>query len=147
MDSLKKAKDSIEGFIQLADFLKEVKEKLPKSENLPTQVKNLEHMRDQLAKEVVELQAKKSKLASEFQSEHEHKIQELEKGIKDLDIAKSVFESEKSKVRNDAMTNQNKSIELKSLMAQYGDGIKEYQEKVRQLDEKVKKIGELTSVR
>lgn len=143
MDSMKKALEIIDGQIRLAEFLKEMRDKLPKLGDLPTQISNLELTKSGLSAKVDELTKKLAGLTAEVQTEKAKQIEEIQVKLTAVSDIKAALEGERAKLKNDSARLLARETELTQMIAGYERETKAMLDTKAQLNEKLKKIGEV----
>jgi len=140
---MKKALEAVDGFIHLADFLKEVKETIPKLEDIPNQVKNLEATKKALSEEVDSLNKTRLRVKEDIEAEKEKEIQQINSKTRELSEKTALLDQERTQIKNELLRIETRDKELTSMIAGYERAIEEAKESKAKLDEKLKAIGEV----
>ena len=141
--NVKKSMEAVEAFLSLADFLRDVKESIPKLENIPVEVKNLETQKTLLAEEVASLNKTRDNIKSEVEKEKEKEVQQINSTLRSVSEKESLLDSERTQIKNEQGRIDIRDKELTDMIASYEKATKEAQESKRKLDEKLKAIGEM----
>lgn len=142
MESMKKAQDSLESFIKLADFLKEVQDYVKKNKDLPQQVATLEAQNKAASKEVEELVKKRSELKAEIQKERETQLANIDSLQKSANSKSALLDEERAKVKNERDVIVVKEAVLERSIADYNAAKSDFEAKSKVLDEKMKRVSE-----
>ena len=128
MESLRKAKEEIDGLLKIADFLKEAKEIMAKFGDLPAQIVNWEQTKKSLIAEVDDLNKQKAQLKTDIESERAAEINSIRDKTRELDSLRSIVDQERIKIQNEASRMEVRENELKQLISSYEKATQDAQE-------------------
>lgn len=139
----KKATDVIDGFLNLADLLREIKETVPKLEDIPGQIKNLEAHKKQLTDEVDSLNRTRDEIRGFVEAEKAKEIAEINSKLRSVSEKESLLDSERTQIKNELGRIETRDKELTDMIGSYEKATKEAQESKSRFDAKLKEMGEL----
>lgn len=139
MEALKKLEDSLE------QFKKEAKAIESNYAGKQGHAKALESRIDDLKKELVSIEERKSQLESEIKLEKAVKIAELEFNLKTSKEARTKAEDELARARNEIERVKSRDLQLSELLAHAESEKKSAEEKNKILSDKLRKLNEIAA--